>query len=145
MSSLPSLSIDVLASARVSNGVLAQCNEATVAEAERRYKKFLALLAKYPDLELAPSRDIDEVWHLHMLNPRAYVTDCNAIFGDILDHDGGFGKNDEAEFQVLTGIFHWTAELWEREYGEPYVTHELHRMEKCIKACRKACKVKITH
>ena len=31
-----------------------------------RYEKFLRLASKYPLASIAPTRDIDEIWHLHM-------------------------------------------------------------------------------
>ena len=137
---IPEISIDVLASARRSDGALAGADSKTVQTAELRYRKFLRLCAKYPDVALAPARDIDEVWHLHLLQPRAYATDCNRIFGSILDHDGGFGKDSDQQYNDLLGVFTETAELWSREYSEPYVTDESASVKKCVKACRVACK-----
>jgi hypothetical protein len=54
-----------------------------------------------------------------MLAPVAYVRDCLRLFGKILDHDGGFGK-DASELPALKDAFIRTAEMWEAEYGEPY-------------------------
>lgn len=85
-----------------------------------RYRKFLALAKRYPKERLAPTADIDEMWHLHMLMPRAYAKDCEAYFGRILDHNGGFGRK-AGEAAELKTIFDRTAELWEKEFGEPYV------------------------
>ena len=34
-----------------------------------RYEKFLKLAAKNPTLSIAPTSDIDEIWHLHMISP----------------------------------------------------------------------------
>ena len=137
---IPSISIDIVAAAHRSGSVLSGVDEQTIHTAELRYRKFLGLAAKYPDVELSPARDIDEVWHLHMLQPRAYAEDCNRIFGVILDHDGGFGKDSEQQYQELLGIFDHTAELWSSEYSEPYVTDSQTEVVKCIKACRVACK-----
>jgi hypothetical protein len=137
---VPSISIDIAAAARRSESPLAGADEQTIRTAELRYRKFLGLVAKYPDVDLSPARDIDEVWHLHMLQPRAYVEDCNRIFGDILDHDGGFGKDSEQQYQDLLAVFDHTAALWSSEYSEPYVTDRKTEVMKCIKACRVACK-----
>ncbi|HEU5402204.1 MAG TPA: glycine-rich domain-containing protein-like, partial [Terriglobales bacterium] len=89
---LPNLSFDVLHDAKFSEGYFANCNEELVRESERRYKQFLNLARKYPEAALTPAIDIDEVWHMHMLRPVAYQKDCYSLFGEILDHDGGFGK-----------------------------------------------------
>ncbi len=137
---VPSISIDVVAAARRSECALSQCDEQVVRAAELRYRKFLGLAAKYPEMQLSPARDIDEVWHLHMLQPSAYVEDCNRIFGAILDHDGGFGKDNDEQYQDLLAVFDRTATLWSDEYAEPYVTDKKSGVVKCIIACRKACK-----
>jgi hypothetical protein len=137
---IPSISIDIVAAARKSESALASADEKAIQTAALRYRKFLGLAAKYPDVELSPARDIDEVWHLHMLQPRAYSEDCNRIFGSILDHDAGFGKDSEPQYQELLGVFDRTAALWNSEYAESYVTDGNAEVVKCIIACRKACK-----
>lgn len=139
---IPSISFDVVSAARRSEGPLSGLDEQSIRKAELRYRKFLRLAAKYPDVVLAPARDIDEVWHLHMLHPRAYVEDCNRIFGEILDHDGGFGKDSDQQYEELLAVFDRTARLWSSEYSEPYVTDLKSEVVKCIVACRKACSAK---
>ena len=74
---------------------------------------------RHSKARLAPTRDIDFFWHLHMLSPVAYHRDCLRLFGRILDHDGGFGKG-VGELPLLQQVFARTAEWWEQEYGEPY-------------------------
>lgn len=85
-----------------------------------RYEKWLNLKLLNPKARLAPTRDIDLFWHLHMLSPVAYHRDCMSAFGRLLDHDGGFGKGP-GELPLLQEVFKSTAELWERQYGEPYL------------------------
>ncbi len=84
-----------------------------------RYLKWLGLKVRHPKAKLAPTRDIDLFWHLHMLSPVAYVRDCMRLFGHVLDHDGGFGKG-EGELPKLQEVFTQTATMWEAEYKEPY-------------------------
>jgi len=84
-----------------------------------RYVKWLLLKQRHPTSRLAPTRDIDLFWHLHMLAPVAYHRDCMRLFGKLLDHDGGFGKGP-GELPELQRVFEHTATLWEAEYGEPY-------------------------
>jgi hypothetical protein len=137
---LPNLSFDVLHDAKLSDGYFANCDEERVRESERRYKQFLNLARKYPEATLTPAMDIDEVWHMHMLRPAAYQKDCYSLFGEILDHDGGFGKASDQQLQELETAFATTSDLWEKEYGEPYVTSVASGKKKCVIACRKACK-----
>ena len=68
---------------------------------------------------LKPTEEIDLFWHLHMLSPVAYVRDCQRLFGFVLDHDGGFGK-EPAELPVLKEVFLQTAERWVAAFGVPY-------------------------
>ena len=103
-----------------------------------RYERFLRLAAAYPGVPQAPTRDIDEMWHLHMLSPMAYHRDCMHLFGDILDHDGGFGRGD-GEVQQLKETFDQTSRMWEQMYGEPYVTTALHEATKCWHDCVGRC------
>jgi hypothetical protein len=84
-----------------------------------RYEKWLRLKQLHPRSPLAPTRDIDLFWHLHMLAPVAYYRDCKRLFGRLIDHDGGFGKG-EGELPILQAVFERTAAWWEQEYGEPY-------------------------
>ena len=52
------------------------------------YKNFLALYAMHAGpLPLQPSPAIDEVWHQHILDTRAYATDCDRIFEAFFHHD----------------------------------------------------------
>ena len=109
------------------------------------YRKFLLLAANNPDRLIAPTRDIDEFWHLHMLHPQAYHDDCQRLMGRILDHDGGFGASPE-ELPILGHHFEQTARLWEAAYGEPYAgpSQTSDGMTKCtrncVSRCQRACK-----
>ena len=85
----------------------------------QRYFKWLQLKLRHPKARLAPTRDIDLFWHLHMLSPVAYHRDCMRLFGRLLDHDGGFGKGP-GELPLLQSVFARTAQWWEEEYGEAY-------------------------
>ncbi|MCI0632127.1 MAG: glycine-rich domain-containing protein-like [Phycisphaerales bacterium] len=119
---------------------------AVLEEAVDRYAKFLLLVRKHPEECVAPSKDIDAIWHLHMQHPRAYFDDCMRLFGEILDHDGGFGV-DADELPVLEASFARTAALWEQEYSEPYVAQDAQAgmtkcTRNCVSRCQRACKTK---
>lgn len=114
------ISVDLLAAAQRSDSFPKDWTPEKTELALLRYERFLLLAAKHPGHPVAPTRDIDEMWHLHMLSPRAYYQDCQKLFGGVLDHDGGFGK-DPAEIPILKATFEETARLWHAEYGEPYL------------------------
>ena len=85
------VSIDlVLASYRASSFPKDWSEAKRQREAER-YAKLLLLARDNRGHAHRPTRDIDQMWHLHMLHPKAYYEDCMRLFGDIFDHDGGFG------------------------------------------------------
>jgi hypothetical protein len=137
------ISVDLVAAAHKSeDGFFSRLPDAEIVEAAARYEKFLTLVQRYPDTLVSPSRDIDEMWHLHMLHPVAYYHDCMTNFGEILDHDGGFGSASEEEWGELISIFEATAVLWQREFGEEYAPADARvKATKCAKACAK-CAVK---
>ena len=48
-------------------------------KAMNEYKRFLMLVLDYGNV--APSSDVDEVWHTHILTSRKYATDCLNVLG----------------------------------------------------------------
>jgi hypothetical protein len=119
----PIVSIDLMEAARRSDSFPRDWGEERTRAAIAKYERFLRLAARHPGQPVAPTREIDVVWHLHMLSPRAYYQDCQRLFGTVLDHNGGFGK-DPAEVPILQATFEDTARLWLEAYGEPYVSSE---------------------
>jgi hypothetical protein len=148
----PVVSVDLFRAAKRSEETPMWMTDDMLRQAEQRYRRFLALCIKHPDRPIAPSKDIDMMWHLHMLNPRAYYEDCQQMFGDILDHDGGFGA-DPAELPILEQTFAETAALYREEFGEEYVNKALGDVagvadamtrctRNCVSRCQRACKTK---
>jgi len=147
------VSVDLFSAAiRSEDSFFRNLPESVTKEAERRYRMFLALVQKYPDEVVSPSKDIDEMWHIHMLHPSAYYEDCISNFGYILDHDGGYGSASAEEWEDLLRIFDRTAALWKKEFGEEYggdtgidvVAKCVKACAKCATKCRTACKKQIS-
>lgn len=113
------VSIDLVRASYRAESFPEDWTEADRAHSAARYAKWLRLKQLHPTRRLAPTRDIDMFWHLHMLAPVAYHRDCVALFGRVLDHDGGFGRQPD-ELEELKRVFAETSELWEQTYGEPY-------------------------
>jgi len=59
----------------------------TLAIALQCYRDFLCLLDLYPDRQLAPTPQIDAIWHAHILDTRRYRRDCCLLFGGFVDHE----------------------------------------------------------
>jgi len=136
------VSVDLMHAARRSESFPKDWSEERTQRAIVQYGRFLQLAARYPGVPLAPTLDIDTIWHLHMLSPRAYYEDCTRLFGTVLDHDGGFG-HEPAELPVLQATFADTARRWQEAYGEPYVAAGLEATSdgsvKCTRNCQSRC------
>lgn len=135
------ITVDIMESYRRSDTKPDGWSEEQALIALGRYEKFFMLAAKYPGHPLAPTKDIDVMWHLHMLSPQAYFNDCMLAMGAILDHNGGYGKG-EGELPRLQATFAHTERLWMAEYGEPYFTpNELDKdgLIKCWHDCQSRC------
>lgn len=86
---------------------------------EAGYRRFLVLLAKYPEKTIAPSKDIDKFWHGHILDTVKYAADCESTFGYFLHHFPYFGMRGAEDAAALATAGQETAQLYEREFGEP--------------------------
>ncbi|RZI43762.1 hypothetical protein EGT07_08320 [Herbaspirillum sp. HC18] len=90
-------------------------------EADRReleYKRFLALVAKYPDDVIAPDTDVDKFWHGHILDTMKYAEDCRNVFGYFLHHFPYFGMRDAEDATNLAEAATNTRRLYEQEFGK---------------------------
>lgn len=130
------LSVDLVAASRRSEALSAIPID-LIQQHVADYLRFLTIVLRHGG-PVAPTREIDQIWHLHMLHPVAYQEDCMRLFGRILDHDGGFGSIPE-ERPLLGRVFERTAALWEAEFDEPYVKGQDGSMEKCWHDCAGRC------
>ena len=124
MNELINLSVDLVAAAKLSRGLLSKLDNESLVMLENRYKMFLILKKENRKLRFAPTGDIDEMWHLHMLHPVAYVRDTTRILGYILDHNPGFGNKSIKEENELNNHFEIVKNLWEKRFNEPYIFNE---------------------
>lgn len=82
-----------------------------------RYRMFLKLCSMYPHRSIVPTKEIDEVWHAHILDTVKYRFDCDQIFGRFLDHFPYFGLRSEEDAVSLADSFGETCELFLRHFG----------------------------
>lgn len=85
----------------------------------QRYMNFWRLAKRNPAKPLAPTEDIDAMWHLHMLHPQSYSKDCLSYFGYILGHNLGFATHGSNQRKLIE-IFKSTASLYRSTFNEPY-------------------------
>lgn len=93
----------------------------SIAEAERavvKYRRFLKLIVMYPEQAIVPSKEIDEVWHTHILDTLKYPEDCDAIFGFFLHHFPYLGTRGEDDKQGWLESFKTTCDLYREHFGE---------------------------
>lgn len=86
-------------------------------EAESLYRKFLALNARYPGRKVCPTGPIDEFWHAHIVDTRAYHRDCELIFGEYLHHYPYFGMRGPQDREALESTFRESVELFIVHFG----------------------------
>ena len=83
---------------------------------ELAYRRFLVLRAKFPQAQIAPTRDIDAFWHAHILDTRKYAADCERIFGEFVHHYPYLGLlGDQDKLQQAGDTLR---ELFVSEFGE---------------------------
>jgi hypothetical protein len=101
------------------------------ARALERYLRWLALVKATDALgiALAPTVEIDTVWHQHILDTAFYREFCATALGiGFVDHDPYLGQPDEREGPEAAGqaqaqaraIQAFTQRLWEHVWGTPY-------------------------
>lgn len=81
------------------------------------YKEWLVLQVLYEDLSFAPSELVDEFWHVHILDTRKYMSDCNLIKGEFIHHYPYFGLTDQENETVLESGFGLTKKLYQHHFG----------------------------
>lgn len=86
---------------------------------EQEYRRFLALRLLHPDADLVPCKLVDEIWHQHILDTAAYRADCDALFGEFLDHYPYFGLFGPDDAQALKDAFAETVDLYRDAFGDP--------------------------
>ena len=86
-------------------------------EVQDLYRKFLALNACYPDRKVCPTGPVDEFWHAHILDTRAYMADCDLMFGQYLHHFPYFGLRGEADRAALEKAFKDSVRLFIINFG----------------------------
>jgi len=109
-----------------------------VEQMEAEYRKFLALHLAHSERAIVPCKLVDEMWHRHILDTRAYADDCQRIFGFFLHHFPYFGLRGPADEQALKDAYVDTLELYREAFGSPpegtWISRDARRR------CRTACK-----
>jgi len=106
-------------------------------EAEREYKRFLALKRTYPEKDIVPNKIVDAFWHQHILDTEKYANDCEDIFGHFVHHYPYFGMNGKQDAQNLVDAFRESVELYQRHFAENYASQATRcKAPKCRTQCK---------
>jgi hypothetical protein len=71
----------------------------------------------YPHTPIVPTKDLDKVWHAHILDTVKYEADCNEIFGTFLHHFPYFGLRDDDDAKNLQAAFANTRSLFQEHFS----------------------------
>ena len=69
------------------------------------YRCFLQAILDSPDTPVVPSKEIDEVWHQHILDTEKYMTDCQEVFGRYVHHFPYSGLRGEEDARIQAERF----------------------------------------
>ena len=86
-------------------------------ETEQLYRQFLALFLLYPERKISPTHAIDEFWHAHILDTRAYAADCEALFGKYRHHYPYSGMTGVFDEMMNEGIRAESRALFKQHFG----------------------------
>ncbi|MEM7554214.1 MAG: glycine-rich domain-containing protein-like [Cyanobacteria bacterium P01_A01_bin.84] len=88
--------------------------EGKTKKAIARYRRFLYLQFLFPEINLSPTKEIDEVWHAHiLLDTQRYMQDCLNLYGYILHHR----TNNSTNISSHQKTFEQTKNLFEEVFG----------------------------
>ncbi len=87
-----------------------------ISSVNKSYKKWLVLAACYPELPLVPTMKLDEYWHMHILDTKKYMEDCQLIFGKYMHHYPYFGIEGDSDYADKCFIL--TKELFKKHFGD---------------------------
>jgi hypothetical protein len=105
-----------------------------VQKAVNKYKRYMAVTKALGGIQLVPDGDIDEIWHMHILDTRAYIKDCDELFGEYLHHYPYFGMLGEENEHQWLNVQSKSESLWRELFDE-----ELYGADSVAQKCPQVC------
>jgi hypothetical protein len=87
-------------------------------DVEREYRRFIIMNLIFPDRKMAPSKDVDEMWHYHILDTRKYASDCEQHIGVFLHHFPYLGLRGGSDPELLALAGNATLDSYVEAFGE---------------------------
>ncbi len=81
------------------------------------YRCFLKLCVLHPGATIVPTRQLDRVWHTHMLDTAKYRADCDHVLGHFMDHFPYAGLRGEDDRRAWRDDFAQTRRLFREHFG----------------------------
>lgn len=105
-----------------------------VNNAVQDYKRYMALTKILSGYQLVPNEEIDEIWHMHILDTRQYMIDCENLFGEYLHHYPYFGMLDESNKNQWLETQNLSENIWKTVFGSNL--YSVNNMgQKCPQVC----------
>ena len=95
------------------------------------YKRYLTLCLLHPHAAVVPSSEVDEFWHLHILDTQKYAEDCQKYLGFFLHHFPYFGMRGEQDKSNLQIAWQQSLRLYEQTFGEAPDAHIWLKSKRC--------------
>lgn len=108
----------------------------------KRYQQFLYLTTQ-ETLSICPTKDVDTVWHCHILNTKEYYDFCFNLFGKIIHHKP-FSSQEEKEASNALHLSDVGPIYFEEDYPKP--TDEMVSRECCTddsECCTGTVRIKV--
>lgn len=88
----------------------------------KEYRRFLILCLEHRQdskysLLIVPSKLVDKFWHLHILDTRKYIEDCQYCFGSMLHHFPYFGMRGDQDAANLREAWSRTLALYQSTFN----------------------------
>lgn len=83
---------------------------------EREYRRYMTLASRHPGVCLPPPRQIDAVWHAHLMFTANYAAFCRAGAGRFIHHSPSTSEDDVRRYRALSVN---TLRCYRELYGEP--------------------------
>ena len=109
-------------------------SEKDVSSTNKTYKEWLVISACYPDVPLVPTMKLDEYWHMHILDTKKYMVDCQLLFGSYKHHYPYFGETGS---DYSDKCFSFTKKLFEKHFKNSMSNGpgDCHSMPDCPANC----------
>ncbi|MCM1958214.1 hypothetical protein NCZ17_02355 [Acinetobacter modestus] len=98
------------------------------------YKKYMALMKAMNGYQLVPNEEIDEVWHMHILDTRQYMQDCDELFGEYIHHYPYFGMLSEENKSQWLETQSLSENVWKQLFGKA-LYNSTNVGQKCPQVC----------